>query len=261
MPSLPRARPPKLLRHPEGTWPLPGFGLFIHTREALTARCTRASAAPVLSGATTGIGDDDQALDDLQPPVSLLADVRARVELVYNELAADALRNGSQPTRVRLASTAKSWLLSIDDSSPEREPLSTEPDQPPTRGELRSAVSCEVSDARDHPTIVVASTSQLADLDASLDLDPGLNPDVDTSQDQKRIPAPHNALPNELGVAMIDAVSSSVGWYPHGHTKTVWAEIPDEPPPALRQLLLPDASDDTTSPPEQVLHDPDGLTG
>lgn len=110
MHPLERGRPPCLLRRPVGTWPLPGFARLSQTRDELSALCVREPAI-------------------LPPPGSpLLADVRERVELVFTELAGNALHHGLQPARVRLASTAQSWLISVQDSSPDQEPQAADLD-------------------------------------------------------------------------------------------------------------------------------------
>jgi hypothetical protein len=74
------------------------------TRQALAALCVR--EPPVLQA----------------PSAPLLASPIRRVEVVFTELAGNALRHAGQPVRIHLSSTAEAWLIGVDDNSPELEP-------------------------------------------------------------------------------------------------------------------------------------------
>jgi hypothetical protein len=57
------------------------------------------------------------------PGAPLLASPIRRVEVVFTELAGNALRHAGQPVRIHLASTAEAWLIGVDDASPHLEPM------------------------------------------------------------------------------------------------------------------------------------------
>ena len=116
--ALPQARPPELLRQTLGVWPLPGLSLLAETRQTLTALCVR------------------QPPFTMPPGSPLMAATARRVEVVFTELAGNALRHAQQPIRVHLASTAKAWLIGVDDAAPELTPMvgTLEGDQPGGRG-------------------------------------------------------------------------------------------------------------------------------
>ncbi|MCD5349330.1 ATP-binding protein [Kineosporia mesophila] len=52
----------------------------------------------------------------------LMAAPGRRLEVVFTELAGNALRHAHQPVRAWLHSTAQAWLIGIDDAAPELQP-------------------------------------------------------------------------------------------------------------------------------------------
>ncbi|MBT0767814.1 ATP-binding protein [Kineosporia sp. J2-2] len=88
------------------------------------------------------------------PGAPLLAVLARRMEVVYSELAGNALRHARQPVRVTLSSSPDSWLIGVEDSAPELEPAEggLEPEQIGGRGlaivlTLASAAGWYVRDA------------------------------------------------------------------------------------------------------------------
>jgi len=94
-----------MLRQPQGAWPLPGFSTLAKTRQALSDLCVREPRVV------------------MPPTAPLLASPTRRVEVVFTELAGNALRHAGQPVRVHLSSTADSWLIGVDDGCPELQPM------------------------------------------------------------------------------------------------------------------------------------------
>ncbi|GLY28751.1 ATP-binding protein [Kineosporia sp. NBRC 101731] len=101
---MPQERPPELLRSTQGTWPVTGYAALGPTRQALTALCVR---------------DPPLVMPSAYP---LLAAPVRRLEVVFTELAGNALRHGRQPVRAWLRSTARAWLIGIDDGAPDLRP-------------------------------------------------------------------------------------------------------------------------------------------
>ncbi|GLY15987.1 ATP-binding protein [Kineosporia rhizophila] len=156
IPILVRNRPPDLIRQQLGAWPLNGLTGMAAVRESLLARCHREVPLPLPAGS----------------PV--MAEVARRVELVFSELAGNAVRHGRPPISVQLACTADAWLLSVSDAAPEQE--------------LR--------------------VGRLA-----------------------------GDEPGGRGLALVLTMAAQAGWYVHEGRKTVWAEVPDQPPGRLLEQL------------------------
>jgi hypothetical protein len=51
-----------------------------------------------------------------------------------------------------------------------------------------------------------------------------------------------DALTGGFGIRMVVALATRTGWYVTDDVKHVWAQIDDEPPPHLMQILEPDSS-------------------
>ncbi|GAB6897187.1 ATP-binding protein [Kineosporia succinea] len=102
---LSRNPPPDVLRHERGSWALPGLDQLTGTRETIISLCVR--NPPIV----------------VPPGSPHLAVLTHRMEIVCTELAGNALRHARQPIHIHLSSTASSWLIRVDDASPDLTPV------------------------------------------------------------------------------------------------------------------------------------------